>query len=67
MRSRQRELDNRNKTKQKKNDYIKSADAVRGEGQLGRADGDEVVQRWHRDFFNVRLHPTTHGAHHHQT
>lgn len=44
---------------QKKNDYIKSADAVRGEASLVGLMGTEVVRRWHRDFFNVRLHPST--------
>lgn len=62
MRSRQPDLDHKKKSKQKKNDYIKSADAVRGEASLVGLMGDEVVRRWHRDFFNVRLHPSTQSA-----
>lgn len=34
MRSRQPDLDHKKKSKQKKNDYTKSADAVRGEASL---------------------------------
>lgn len=66
MRSRQQEVDNnrkQNKTKQKKNDYIKSADAVRGEGQLGRADGGRGCATLASRFLQRQTPPHQHKEH----